>query len=87
MARKHALGMQHTEGVVRPDTTLMARVAALVAERGERGAQQALAVSKPTVARLIAGLRVTRAVISHVQVRLDALAPAAGPPVAAHANP
>lgn len=72
--------MKHTEGYVRPDTTLMARVAALVAERGERGAQQALAVSKPTVARLIAGLRVTRAVVSHVEMRLASLAPAAGTP-------
>lgn len=83
--RTQTVCMQPTEqGYVLPDTTLMARVAALVAERGERSAALALCVAKPTLVRLIAGLRVTRAVVSHVEMRLASLAPAAGtPPVAA----
>lgn len=80
--------MQHTEqGYVIPNKTMTERVAALVAERGERSTAVALCVAKPTVARLIAGLRVTRALVSHVEMRLAALAPAAGTPVAAPSHP
>lgn len=49
------------------------RVAAVVVERGEREAAQILGVAVPTLARMLAGMRVHRHTSEVVSARLEAL--------------